>query len=378
MLQVKELNGLTGLRFLAAFYVFIFHIHLRTPFTFLPAPMATIISMGAIGVNLFFVLSGFILTYAHLKDFPEPALPTPSYYGTFLLKRVARIYPAYLIGLAATLGVSIFLQDFPSPFPLIVALDATMLQSYFPSLAMLWYGGGAWSVSTEFFFYLLFPFLLPLLLRLPGKALLPLLVLAVVASSLPGLFYATHPGVLSVQATYAFPPCRLPEFVCGVLLGLLIIRRDFRVPEWSVLLLLLGTALYLAKFGFRLPGYTGHNFIVVPAIMAVIALTIQYERTRFFRWVGSGIMQYLGRISYSFYIMQLPLMILLEGLMRQGLIHKQDTWVALPILVLNLLLAAGVYEAVEKPAHRFLLTRLLKKYQPSLSQPYSDNIPTIS
>lgn len=368
---MKDLNGLTGLRFLAAFYVFIYHSYLRTPFTFLPTPVPTIIIMGAIGVNLFFVLSGFILTYAHLKDFPEPTLPTPQYYGKFLLKRVARIYPAYLVGLAASLGVSIFLQDFPRPFPLIVALDATMLQSYFPSLAMLWYGGAAWSVSTEFFFYLLFPFMLPLLLRLPGKAWLPLLVLTVVASSLPGLFSATHPGVLSFQETYAFPPCRLPEFVCGVLLGLLIIRRNFRVPEWSVLLLLLGTALYLAKFGvyLGLTGYTGHNFIVVPAIMAVIALTIRYEQTRFFRWVGSGIMQYLGRISYSFYIMQIPLMILLDGLLRQGLIHKQDTWVALPILVLNMLLAAGLYEAVEKPAHRFLLARLLKKHlsAPSVS-----------
>ena len=362
---MKELNGLTGLRFLAAFYVFIFHIYLRTPFSFLPAPVATVISMGAIGVNLFFVLSGFILTYAHLKDFSQPELPTLQYYGKFLIKRAARIYPAYLVGLLASLGVSIFLQDFPHPFTIIVALDATMLQSYFPSLAMKWYGGGAWSVSTEFFFYSLFPLLLPLLLRLPGKALLPLLVLAVVVSSLPGLYSATHPNALSFEATYAFPPSRLPEFVCGVLLGLLVIRQNFRVSEWSVLLLLLATALYLAKFGSRIPGYTGHNFIVVPAILAIITLTVRFEQTRFFRWLGSGIMLYLGRISSSFYIMQLPILILLEGMLAQGLIHKQDTWITLPILLLNLLLAAGLYEAVEKPAHRFLLTRLLKKNLPA-------------
>ena len=160
----KELTGLTGLRFLAAFYVFVFHIHLRIPLGFLPAPFQTVISVGALGVTVFFVLSGFILTYSHIKDFSATQIPTARYYSHFLFKRIARIYPAYLAGLLSCILVSWWLQDLPSKT--VVALDITMLESYVPWLSMKWYGGGAWSVSTEFFFYLLFPLLLPLLLRL--------------------------------------------------------------------------------------------------------------------------------------------------------------------------------------------------------------------
>jgi len=358
---MKELNGLTGLRFLAAFYVFTFHIQLRLPLTFLE----TVISMGALGVNLFFVLSGFILTYAHLKDFSDTTLPTASYYGRFVLKRLARIYPAYLIGLISCIAVSGYLQDYPSPFPVILALDLTMLQSYVPSLSMRWYGGGAWSVSTEFFFYLLFPFLLPLLLRLPSKGLLPLLAGVVLVSSLPGLYSATHPGVISFETTYAFAPSRLPEFVSGILLGLLVFRHGFHVSEKLTLVLLGSTALYLSKFGARLPGYTAHNIIAVPAIMAVICVTVNTEQSRYFRWVGSRFMQYLGHISFSFYIMQLPIMALLDGLLVKNIVHRGNVILALPILALNLLLAAALYEGVEKRAHAFLLRKFLKKPVPA-------------
>ncbi|MBD2769072.1 acyltransferase [Hymenobacter sp. BT664] len=387
---MKELNGLTGIRFLAAFYVFVFHIQSRFSLAFLPDSLETIISVGALGVNLFFVLSGFILTYVHLKDFSDTTVPTASYYGRFMLKRFARIYPAYLIGLVACLAVSGYLHDYPSPFLRILALDATMLESYFLSLSMEWYGGGAWSVSTEFFFYLLFPFLLPLLLRLPGKALLPVLAVAVLASSLPGLYSATHPGVVSFKATYAFPPSRLPEFVSGVLLGLLVFRHHFRLSENLALALLMGAALYLAKFGarlpsytahiitalgiqlsgnepgyLRLPGYTAHNIVALPAIMALICVTANVEQSRYFRWVGSGFMQYLGRISFSFYIMQLPILILLEGLLAKNIVHRENTILALPILALNLLSAAALYELVEKRAHKFLLQKFLKKSVPA-------------
>ncbi|MBD2721782.1 acyltransferase family protein [Hymenobacter armeniacus] len=366
---MKALDGLTGLRFLAAFYVFVFHIHLRLPLSFLPAPAETIVSMGALGVNIFFVLSGFILTYAHLKDFPASELPTATYYKSFMLKRMARIYPAYLVGLVLCLAVSIGLNHYPAPFPLVVALDLTMIQSYFPSLAMLWYGGGAWSVSTEFFFYLLFPFLLPLLLKVSGTNLRYILVAVVVASSLPGLYYALHEHTVRFQTTYAFPPSRLPEFIAGVILGLLVLRHNFRVSERVTLGLIIFAALYLAKFGARAPGYTVHNFVALPAIMALICVLAQEDKSLLFRWVGSKPMQYLGRISFSFYIMQLPILVLLEGLMLSKFVVASDLYLAIPILAINLVLAAVLYEGVEKRAHKFLSSRIAKLYNIKALQP---------
>jgi peptidoglycan/LPS O-acetylase OafA/YrhL len=83
---MKELKQLTGLRFLAAFYVFVFHLDMpmRTPLTYLPWRVEALIQQGRLGVTVFFVLSGFLLTYRHLGDFKTPAFKGPGYVVAFL------------------------------------------------------------------------------------------------------------------------------------------------------------------------------------------------------------------------------------------------------------------------------------------------------
>ncbi len=354
---MKELSGLTGLRFLAALYVFFFHAQRLLGFAFLPAPLRNIVSQGALGVTLFFVLSGFILTYVHAADFAGPGLPAKGYYGQFLWRRLARIYPVHLVCLLACLGLSWAFASYPAHFLAIVALDVAMLESYVPWVAMQWYGGGAWSISTEFFFYLLFPLLLPLFGRVASQArLLGLLAALVVASSLPGFYYTFHQASL-FELAYNFPPSRLPEFCCGMVLGLLVLRHGLRVPE-GVALGLLGLALvYLATFAPRLAGYTVHHVVVVPALLALLVVLAHAEDQRLLRWVGSAPMRYLGRISFSFYLAQLVLTELANLLIESKMIPKSDGWL-LPLFVATLGLAVGLYELVEKKARYALLRRL--------------------
>ena len=281
-----------------------------------------------------------------------------------MLKRIARVYPAYLVGLLISVLVSILVHNLPDKFPLVLALDVTMLQSYFPSMAMDWYGGGAWSVSTEFFFYLVFPLLLPLLMKLTARSLFLLLLATLIASSLPGLYFAFHQHTVQFQTTYAFAPSRLPEFVCGVVLGLLVLRHNFRVPQKVTVVLMLVAALYLAKFGARLKGFTVHNFAVLPAIMALICVLSQPSPAVYFRWIASRPMQYLGRISFSFYIVQLPIMLLLDGLLKLHFISSTDYYLILPIFLANLALAAMLYELVEKKSHKYLSSRISRPMIP--------------
>jgi acetyltransferase-like isoleucine patch superfamily enzyme len=66
-----EIKQLTGLRFIAAFYVFMFHMVIRGVLPHFPGSIKSILGQGALGVNVFFVLSGFLLAYSHIKDF-EP------------------------------------------------------------------------------------------------------------------------------------------------------------------------------------------------------------------------------------------------------------------------------------------------------------------
>lgn len=173
---MNEIKPLTGFRFLAALYVFIFHIDLpfRTPLNWIPSPLHTLVSKGQLGVTIFFILSGFVLTYSHAKEFFSGESKPLAYWRGFMMKRLSRIYPLFLTGLLLTLVLSLCINQLPPLY--IPLLSATFLQTYFPPIAMQWYDGGAWSVANEIFFYLLFPATLPLLLRIRSKGMLLLLI----------------------------------------------------------------------------------------------------------------------------------------------------------------------------------------------------------
>lgn len=174
----KEISALTGLRFIAAFLVFMFHVNMRTKMLFLPWPVYNIVSHGAFGVTVFFVLSGFLLTYSHMKDFPSAEMRGARYQVWFMYKRFARIYPVYLVGLLLYTGVGALFNEGTQLNILVPNL--LMIQAAIPSMAMAWYGSGAWSVSIEIFFYLFFPLLLPLLMRVQKARTLGLLLAVVV------------------------------------------------------------------------------------------------------------------------------------------------------------------------------------------------------
>src|SRR5258708_4971841 len=90
-----ELRPLTSLRFIAAFYVFLFHVD--THFGGLPVGWVgkAIIRHGAVGMALFFVLSGFVLAYTYTSR--------PERLGTYTRRRMARIVPIYVLAALATL-----------------------------------------------------------------------------------------------------------------------------------------------------------------------------------------------------------------------------------------------------------------------------------
>lgn len=363
---MKELRQLTGLRFLAAFYVFIFHLDMpmRTPLTYLPGPVRAIIEQGRLGVTVFFVLSSFLLTYRHLGDFQTPDFKGPRYLVAFLVKRLARIYPVFLVGLLICLGISYYQGSLPRP--LLVLLSASFTQSYFPSVAMQWYDMGTWSVANEMFFYVLFPFALPLLLRIQRPAQLAWVLGALVLfGTVLGVGHWLRPNLFSFPRVFAFPPSRFPEFMAGMIAALLLFRFNWRVSAWAAVALLGLGAAYLSLAGPHLVGTLLHNWLMLPILVVLLNVLAQTTPSRAFKWLGSAPMEYLGRISYSFYIAQHPLVFVLDPLLKAGRLDPHD-WRILPVaFVANLAGAVVLYELVEKRAHSFLMTRYKARFNKS-------------
>lgn len=84
-----EIRPLTSLRFLAALWVFVFHIELRWPLG-LPEPFGALIKHGAIGMSLFFILSGFVLGYTYVEGVKS--------IRSYAIRRFARILSSLYVG----------------------------------------------------------------------------------------------------------------------------------------------------------------------------------------------------------------------------------------------------------------------------------------
>lgn len=345
---MNTLNGLTGLRWIAAFYVFLFHIDMRLNLN-VPTFFKRVISQGALGVTLFFVLSGFILAYTYYKKGKIS-------YGNFMYKRLARIYPAYVTGWLLCILVSLVLNYYPEPFALVTGLDLLAVQSYFPSVAQVWYGAGAWSISTEFFFYSLFPLILPLLVRLSRKQLTIALFCGVGLSIVPGFLIHILRLPLEFTQLYCFPPARFPEFLSGMCASLLVFKYKVTVNRYWPVIAVAVALVYLYVIGYRL-SIVGHNFIAVPTFILLLAAISKNN----YAWISSRPMVYLGKISYGFYITQLPIMMFLDVVIDRDANVPYPWLLSVGVLALNILMAAALYRFVEHPAHLYLNKRLEKK-----------------
>src|SRR4051812_21323168 len=181
----RELRSLTSVRFFAALGVVLYH-YARDALGAAPSWLRTLIDSGAIGVTLFFVLSGFILVYVSSGS----DLRDPQARRNFYVRRVARVYPVYLlawmlvgiVSIARWTTLDASLTYAAKVTAVYGGLAALLLQSWVPTAAPVWNWPG-WSLSVEAFFYALFPFLHPLLVRFDARWLWASLVAVFVVNA---------------------------------------------------------------------------------------------------------------------------------------------------------------------------------------------------
>ncbi|BBS36468.1 acyltransferase family protein [Enterobacter sp. LM3] len=321
----NDLHGLTIFRFIAAFYVFLFHCNLRYRAD-VSDWLQSVIGNGAIGMSFFFVLSGFVMAWASRNGIKE------NYYRS----RVARIFPAYIL-MGLITSPFLFEYDLKNATTYVL-LFLSASQSWFPDSFSQWNFGGSWSVSTEMFFYIVFPLLLPTIKRRPILAL----IISVLISSIiiPTSMILTNGAAFPHY--YVSPMHRLPEFISGVAIGC-IFTQGFRFTRFNTSLFIFAIISLLYISPSHNNGWMQNNYITLPATCIVI---YYLASTAINKNPITLPLIYLGKISYSFYLMQLPIMIYIT--------KYHDSLASLPIWLIwtllaaiNLVMASACYHFVE-------------------------------
>jgi peptidoglycan/LPS O-acetylase OafA/YrhL len=360
----ERLEALTGLRFLAAFHVVLFHVSHweRWPG---PAALRHIAGAGYVAVGLFFMLSGFVLTYTRGGD------GAPGSRASFYAARFARIYPVYLVALLLAFPFALrpALAHGGSGRLLLEGLaTTTLLQAWHPGLALAWNAPG-WSLSVEAFFYAAFPFLAPRLVTLSVRRTLAVMAGALaLLLALPLAYALGSPGGWSARydseglwldVLRYHPLVRLPEFLLGIGLGRLYAHPPLRatVARHAGLLATTAAALILGvlALGPRVPYVLLHNGLLAPAF-AVLLLALATGEGLPARLLRHPWAVRLGEASYSLYILHIPLLMVSRSIAGQVLGREVlDTPAFLAgFLVLAITTSLVSHRLVEQPLNHRL------------------------
>lgn len=359
----RHLDALTGIRGIAAWGVVLYHIRLSLT-ELLPPPVIAVFAKGYLAVDLFFILSGFVIWYNYAARISQGGAGAAR---LFLWRRFARVWPlhgAILGGFVALALTMLATGRDASGYPLAeLPLQLLLIQNWGFTGNLSW-NHPAWSISTEFAAYLVFPLLVLMARwdRVPSAMLLALATLlagaifllfslnghADLGSDIPGL------GLWRCLAGFAMGclMCQLWQRWNGARLG----------GVWAGLscaaIIAVGLALGLPETAW------------VPAAFFTGLLALALGRGPIVRWLGGKALTYLGEISYSTYLGHYGLFILFKLVFVDA--SLQLGWGGLAgYLALVMAASVALYHGLEKPAQRWLNARPPRWAEPAAALPAS-------
>lgn len=351
----RHIPALTSLRFLAALWVFCFHLHMWHGDIGV-SPIDKFLLSGAVGMAFFFVLSGFIL--AHAADGTDPLTD----YRGYAVRRFARIYPIYLFILVASWILNGFagpLGDKPARSALAHGVaDLTLTNAWFPQMFMGGHGrDGTWSLSVEVFFYALFPLILFHANRMTDDGLrkgVRWAIICTVFFSLMGKYIQPMDRMTQFVVSYSIPIYRLPEFVAGVFAGVLVLRGNSAPPSGrTVVWASIGMLLFFAIFAKTFP-WVAMGVVAIPCLLLAFNYFCHATDGWAVRFLSLRSMVFLGEASFALYLVQVMTIPWFKAnAMGLGLRPA----IAL-CFVVTLVLACLVHLLIERPM-RPLVTRWL-------------------
>ena len=381
------IRQLTGIRFVAAAWVLLYHLQgpLNTLGLLAIPVFADVLRVGRLGVDLFFALSGFILTHTYLTRL-GPSLRARGALDFWWL-RLARVYPVHLVmlavaGLAVVAQARVTGEELNRSWlnPLDFTRNLLLIQEWGPDPQRGW-NFVAWSLSMEWLAYLIFPLLVLVLWqvhrRFPTAGLWVLWVLTMVPLVLYGLSTSDAYYTDNWGSTYRI----LTEFTAGAVTYLVVLRlmggapdgqpaeRTTRIAEWLSVLLPLAVvagAWFLGQWppaqppslaldgdAEPLPPY--FHLVLVPLLVMWIG-ALALSRRGLARFLSTRALVLGGFISYALYMTHLVWFGLWRAAMRAVGIDGGALY-ALAVVALvagALVIAWLMWRFVEEPAREWM------------------------
>jgi peptidoglycan/LPS O-acetylase OafA/YrhL len=331
-----DIDGLRGIAVLA---VILSHFELGT-------------TGGYTGVDIFFVLSGFLITGIILKEHETKSFS----FFNFSIRRVRRIAPALCVMSAVSLALATWVLD-PDRYAkfgrslAFSSLGASNIffwrsADYFAGRAEDWTLLHTWSLGVEEQFYLFYPLAILLLWRYGKQKYLPILLLAIALFSFA---LSAYGAVFHKPATYYLLPTRAWELLSGGLTFILCNSyRSSTSYRWANLLSVVSiacllTPIWLLDSQSSFPGFNALPTVLGTSFLLAIG---SFESQSFIsKILGNPLLVFTGKISYSLYLWHWPIL----SLATFGLGHKPVLSESLALIALSFLIAVISYQFVERP-----------------------------
>ena len=376
---MKRLSQLDGIRGFAVAAVVLHHLAplfgVGTGKKIAVLALYRVLHVGWLGVDVFFVLSGFLITGIVLKDREKP-----DFWKNFYLRRACRILPAFVVVFVITLvAAHFFLPTVPITTGYVLAATFFLANWAFVSFTEMPMLTHLWSLAVEEQFYFLWP---QAAKRMKYASLFQLALALAVMSEVGRLGLSLlH---VNPYIVYKITPTRIDGLSIGAALAIgmtLQPVREFLALWWRKIALTCAVLLpvvFLMRGGSLFVFDAWSQVLAIPPTILLVATLIyaSVEGTLpagMGKFLGSPVLTYLGRRSYALYLIHDPISYAVQASRRSGYLSTVAPGVAMNVFLVVAIMAASLvlaelsWRLIETPAQN-LRARLSRSNAPRLSE----------
>ena len=300
---MARIRGLDGIRAYAALIVVTTHLHIFIDWYYDQSPLYGLV-WGANGVNIFFVLSGFLITNLLYKEYKE--------FGTinikmFIIRRSLRIFPAFYLFIMSVIIISLFFETFTSQIQILYS--SLYAFNFIPRAENNIILAHTWSLAVEEHFYIIWPTVLLLLLKFKSRPETVMFVIIAIIYSLQGFeqYLYAETDLNNIYRVRRWTNSAATYLLSGCFGGLFIHTNWWNKYSSNQILSWLLSILFFIGFfvDFWFEGELLHseNIRVIGVISGILWVYIN-QKSNIVKMLELPPIRYLGQVSYGIYLWQ--------------------------------------------------------------------------